>query len=170
MPEAFLPNARDKQLLQWMLSEIRSKVRSGFDELGDFRPSQASASYVAKVPDAGIPALTVGTPDVPGMAECQIYKVVTDSSSYTLVDAGFAEIVFNLAQSVIETRYVSITKDRFGTWIVDTLGVPDIVGTGTAPCDQLAGISLGDLEEELEPDYALTTKDNCLKKTPVVEC
>ena len=154
------------------------KLRSWFDrylvgaESNEYvrRSNQASDVYIAKVPTAGIPALSeAGTGgDSPGSATCQIYKI-DDTGS--LVDAGFSLTVYNLSREPIDSKYVPIYKTKFGKWVAHTeeeFGTGTGTGTGTALCEWL---DIDNIPTTGTPLYILAMDGaGCLYKVLVAEC
>lgn len=88
--------------------------------------STASDVYVARVPAAGIPALTVGTSadrDVASKTVCQIYQIIADDVNGTtpqmmIVDSTTVEVYNVFAVAIAGNSWVPIAKDKFGTWLV----------------------------------------------------
>src|SRR5690242_14079951 len=78
--------------------------------------------YVAKVPEAGIPGMTVaqgtGSPSSAGdpvvsCVECDVYKYVDGN----LLQGGFKYNVCNCnAAAVAGNTWLVIARDKFGTW------------------------------------------------------
>lgn len=142
------------------LREIARNWRSGRPHLGGrstFPPSLPTTQcYIALVPAAGIPALTYGQgplgtgtgsgtiagtgtfeQDVPGSALCDLWQIVPDDDSnfYQLVPITTQkERVFNLTTSKITQQWVTIVRDKFGSWIAQVSGS----GSGAACTPQNA--------------------------------
>jgi hypothetical protein len=77
----------------------------------------APETYVALVPDAGIPALSdiTGTGgDSPGSATCSIFKVDANGD---LVGYGFTKTVYNTSTTAIDDTYVPVTRTKGGKWV-----------------------------------------------------
>lgn len=150
--KAVLMNEHDRFILQRMLDEAKRGVRNTRNRARtehsfvDGVDAQAVDHYIAYV-EGTIPALVgedVGTGTgsvagpggaVPGSALCPIYKVVNG----VLIAAGFQKRVYNITASDISSTWVSITKDKFGTWTANLGGSTTILveitegvtGTGT---------------------------------------
>lgn len=130
-PLLFL-NPDDKNALQQMLTWFKQRrsnlqSRSPQDLLG-----KSSDTYIAiPTTSLGIPALTrpgtaTGTGtfdaadnmDTPGYANCDVYQIVDlGDGSPTIVPLEFDVVVYNLTQSVISQDWVTVTRDRFGSWL-----------------------------------------------------
>lgn len=116
MPDFYLPTEHDKRLLQWVINEVRKRVTPlGVPQLYP-RLMMTSDCYIIKLPDSGIPALD---DDVPGSADCNIYKINDDDSSFILEDTEITIKVFNLYPFIIKGTFARIVKDKYGRWIID---------------------------------------------------
>jgi len=137
---------------------------------------QAPETYIAyPQTSAGIPALSGTTP---GKATCDIWKIVDDD----LIDGGFFKDVYNLSDETITQRYISITRTKFGYWIVEPsggggsvrLGVikayagdntpPTGTGTGSGVCDTKTVID-GLYYVDLYQDSSLTPQADICEVT-----
>lgn len=79
---------------------------------------QAPEVYIALTPTDGIPA-RVGT--TPGSAECVIQHI--DSTGDLAEVASFAQPVYNVSTSAVAgDEYISVKRDKYGTWLADTGG------------------------------------------------
>lgn len=150
-PEAFFLTAEDVATLKFVISEWRGRLRNARHRRGtensfdqDFPSPDV---YIAKPQSGGgIPALTPGAGtgtdagDMPGSALCDIYQLTETG----LVFTGWAELVYNLSDSAISQRWITIKRDKFGSWLAEVssagsslrlgriTGVGDSdVGTGT---------------------------------------
>jgi len=92
--------------------------------------------YIARTPVNGIPALVeapgTGTgselEDLPGFAECDIYRIVasedfgtgTSTDDYKLVPVPhLSRRVFNLSTGAVQgERWVPVVRDKWGSWLV----------------------------------------------------
>lgn len=90
-------------------------------------PPQAPEVYIALVPSGGIPACEgvtgTGGPsflagDVPGYADCGIYRLVNGVIYYTRQ----TKKVYNLSGDVITQQWITVKRDKFGQWFADTGG------------------------------------------------
>lgn len=129
-----------KQLINWWSTQSPSRrVRlSGDDEP---RLHQAPEVYIALPPLAGIPALAyetaVGTGthsgttpypgDIPGSADCEIYKLINGS----IQDAGFIRTVYNLSTQALKYQWFQVQRDKYGNWLA-------VIGGGG--CDTVSAI------------------------------
>jgi hypothetical protein len=89
----------------------------------------SSEVYIALTPESGIPALGVGTAtpgpgDIPGSADCSIYRIAYDGSDFVIeASAAIGRKVYNLSSQAIEgNTWVTISRDKFGVWIVTSIG------------------------------------------------
>lgn len=102
-----------------------------FDE-----PPQAPETYIALVPEDGIPAAE-GDPDFitgtgtgtdlvldyrqgdrPGSATCQIYRIING----VLESCDFTKLVWNLSGSAITQKWMTVVRDKFGNWLAQVGG------------------------------------------------
>ena len=89
--------------------------------------SQASAVFIAKTPDAGIPALVqdtgTGNADEPGAASCDIYRIDSSTDPHSLVAIyNVSKTVYNLSASIITQEWVLIHKTKSGKWVTSPDG------------------------------------------------
>lgn len=132
----FWPNDRDRKLLQWVIDEVRNTSRNRPAVGGGPRPMQPTASsYVALVPDEGIPALVKGeqagtgsgsgsgpSDDKPGHAECEIYHIVqgddfATDQEHVLKKMGHKLTVYNLTSQKISAGWITVTQLKGGKWV-----------------------------------------------------
>lgn len=112
----------DKSILQEIIREKRIRrlnSGAGHGTHAEFNV-MAPEVYVVKIPEGGIPP-RVGVE--PGSAICDIYAVVqTGTLDFELTIAGGSTKVYNLSGVAIleSAAYVKATRDKFGSWIVDT--------------------------------------------------
>lgn len=175
MPDYYLPSEHDKQLLQWVINEVRKRVTDlGTPQMYPVIVTNTDC-YIAKLPDDGIPARS-GT--VPGYASCEIWKIVDDSSSYSLENTGVEAIVFNLAEETLVGNYVPVTRDKFGSWIAGSIGSGESAGTGTC-VGGVGGVTWGEMEivdptavDPDDPGHLLYVDPitGCLKLFPIFPC
>ncbi len=122
------------------VEEIRS-MRRRIDELElrrpNFKPDRDlpnQETYVVRVPDGGIPALSTGSSpnsgtgtgasafgaDLPGQAQCEVYQLAQVDGIGTPVlmpTDGQLVTVNNLTRSPLSAgRWLAITRDKFGDW------------------------------------------------------
>lgn len=183
----FWPNDRDRKLLQWVIDEVRNTSRIRPAVGGGPRPMQPTASsYVALVPEEGIPALTIkgataGSDDKPGSCRCDIYHIVPDATSTDVLRRMGSQIrVYNLTSQKISAGWITVTQLKGGKWVAivgnegtifvkpdqdvsaGMLTAPDNIfskwkGPAAAP-DEDTGV-------DIEGDYAVqdfTTDDYCI--------
>lgn len=89
------------------------------------RPQGSPEVYIAKVPSAGIPALTLvgeagtaGGNDQPGQANCDIYRIDISVDPPELIGVdGLNKTVYNVYQNDITEPYVVIARSKFGRWL-----------------------------------------------------
>lgn len=97
------------------------------EEQVDYLPPEV---YVAITPMGGIPAYSGGTAtgtgtgatddDVPGSAQCKVYRVLGAGPSASMHRVGNLEVlVYNLSQVAVDENIpVLIQRDKFGKWFV----------------------------------------------------
>lgn len=166
--EGFILSPQKKALLERVLAREarRPIIGIGGRSQEPFPSPAATEIYVAYTPESGIPGLDVndtGTAldDVPGMAECDIYKFKNYDPDGTgteleenwyLVPAGFKKRVFNVGTGTIDGgQWVPVAKEKFGQWLATAIpvsatasdliveevdGVPHITGVDTIQIDQ----------------------------------
>lgn len=94
----------------------------------------APETYIALVGESGIPAATgdpyrlsgTGTDstldniegDIPGSAECDIYRIVRGS----LHPVFLRKVVYNLSSSAVSQGWITVVRDKFGSWIAQVGG------------------------------------------------
>ena len=86
---------------------------------------QAPETYIAyPQEEGGIPALTpnLGTAeddyDEPGVATCDIYKIVDVGGTPELQPlSGLEREVYNLSENVVSQEWLTVTRDKFGSWL-----------------------------------------------------
>ncbi len=129
---------------------------------------QSPEVYVARVPQPGIPALTVVNPgeDKVFSRVCDIYRLKYNISDQQMVlhDMGLRHQVYNVSQDVIDSLYAIIRRDKYGNWIaerpVDLTGTGSGTGSGTGQplnqflccaeiCDTTGGQSIGNAEDNI---------------------
>lgn len=143
----------DYVLLLEMLREYR-RERKNLDRPIDETTSQKSPDvFIARVPDAGIPALslvgtagTEGGEDTAGSATCDIYRVATDGS---LEAYERQKEVFNVHSTAVGGDYTVVIKSKSGTYLVPSGAAistcVDDDGTGTGVCCTLVGVDVDSL-------------------------
>lgn len=135
---AFLLSESDKQILQEVINTVRrnrinTPLRGGrvLDE-----GHQAPETYLINPqPGGGIPVVTRGTPDTPGSALCDVFRI--DRATGDLVQVtGLQRLVYNATETAIlktdtsgDKVYTKATKDKFGDWYAEPPGT----GQGTQP-------------------------------------
>lgn len=181
MTKYFLPSEQDKIVLEWMYEQLKRRVLNNPILPEEVRNHNSTDCYVAKLPDDGIPALSYngGINSGPGYADCDIYKIIEDSSSYVLIEAGFQEKVFNISDSAITGNYAKITRDKYGMWIVGAAAGEGVeAGTGTC-VSSIGGVGWEDMEivdpSLLDPDdpghlLYVDPITGCLKLFPIFPC
>lgn len=174
MPDFFLSEESYRRLM-----EIADRFdREGSSKQQRGRPNGRASTLVAKVPPSGIPPLTLGSPDTPGAAYCEIYRLVTVGTSgggEAEVEAmGFSDWVFNLSTSRIESRYTLIHENRGGEisgFVAINNGLEEQTGTGTFCVVEIDGNRFDELHTETNPSYVIGIDANgCLVKVPVGVC
>lgn len=78
---------------------------------------QAPEVYIAIVPTGGLDGRTGTTP---GSAQCNIHRIVAGALEEV---PSFTETIYNISESAIgEDQYISVKRDKYGTWLADTGG------------------------------------------------
>lgn len=91
-------------------------------------------NYLVLTPAGGIPALTYGAnvgtstiaalDDVPGYADCRVYKIVHTGLNPTVIYQGFSIRVYNTMELLIPGgRWVTAIRDTYGLWAVPNNGL-----------------------------------------------
>lgn len=120
----------DAKIVNEVISDYRRRNRATASPLEAEREAEMDDMftpevYVAKIPEAGIPALTEdGGSPVPGTATCDIYKVISSMVGTTLVGAEFDKPVYNVSAQSIETTsengdYKIVWRDKYGHWVTE---------------------------------------------------
>ena len=163
-----------RAMSNWFLKQPRNQLTADFEQGNAPVPT-----YVAKVPTAGIPPLAEATGtggDVPGSAECSIYKIHEDG---TLVDMGITRIIYNISTDWIEKTYTLVERLGSGKWVTEGDDAPADYGTGTNTgtgtddnCHlSIAGVTLSTLPVDSSPQYALgIDSSGCLVLIPIGSC
>jgi hypothetical protein len=102
----------------------------------DVQEQQGPEMYMVLAPSDGIPEVTLGMmgqPDVPGSADCKVYRVATISGDDKLckVSDDWVITVFNATPNKLK-GYVAAWRDKFGTWW--GLPMPDPLKTIPVVC------------------------------------
>lgn len=116
--------AANQNLLQ---SSQRPLTNNQFRDGDD---SMAPEVYIALVPAAGIPGLDSATSgsgsdnpptegDRPGSASCNIYKII-DGQLRPI--PGLTRTVYNLSESTIDSDWITVQREKFGTWLASVGG------------------------------------------------
>lgn len=154
MADGYLLNQADRDDVGMMLAWFRRRFgndskRPPFDpDAGQFG---ASDVYIVRVPDDGIPALTVegdeagtgtgtevgtgtGTDaagDLPGSAECDVYQILRGDTGRMSVSQAVPVTVYNISTTALnatDTPYALAVKDKAGTFVL--VGAGGSVGDG----------------------------------------
>lgn len=78
---------------------------------------QAADVYVALTPAGGISARSGTTP---GEADCDIYKVIKEAGTPTLVPGGSSlfKTVYNHSSTAVDgSTYIAVARDKYGAWV-----------------------------------------------------
>lgn len=114
-------------LLRQMAADYR-KERRFQPRFTEDQDDQATEVHVAKTPADGIPARTLledGGAE-PGYADCNVYRVVTDSEGNPILSEVYRleKRVYNVSSTAIAPdTWVAVHKDKWGIWLVSTPGV-----------------------------------------------
>jgi len=90
--------------------------RTGIDPLGINEDHQSPETYIAYPQTAdGIPAMSGTTP---GSALCDIYRVIESNGVKVLNKLpGLSRLVYNTSTADISQQYITVQRDKFGTWL-----------------------------------------------------
>ncbi len=129
MPLYFLSD-NDINILQGVIDAVKSgRINTPSrppheHSFSDREDHQSPETYIAFPQDEnGIPALTPATGtapddyDEPGVATCDIYKIVIKGSTPLLQPIGIDKEVYNLSGNVIPQDWLAVTRDKFGQWL-----------------------------------------------------
>jgi hypothetical protein len=138
--KAFFFTEESVEQLRKQFEEQRKSIQRHYSRPEDIHYPQVSATqYIARTPDGGIPALiedpSANHADRPGSAECEVYSVFNREDVPELVSLDFRVLVFNIEHAPVGgNRWVRISKDSFGNWIVQLPRTfPTHSDTGTGP-------------------------------------
>lgn len=124
---------QERDILREMVKEYRGRRHNTPTRAQTADSSQAPEVYIAKVPSAGIPALTVVSGTIqPGSVLCSLYNV----NNYNFLDSGgpqtlsamlagstaIQKLVFNLGASAIaggSNVFIPVVRDKWGSWIAN---------------------------------------------------
>ena len=130
-------------ILREMVKEYKNRKHSNPVTNTPNQTYYAPEVYIAYPPSGGIPALeraadtgtlvpgtASGDFDRPGSAECSIYRIVAsvDGIEELIPVDGITRIVYNITTSTIPQDWISVKRDKWGSWLADT------GGTGSAAC------------------------------------
>ncbi len=156
MAEAFILSKKDRDLLADMVRrEVNERInkpsKSTRESRWEDESHQAPEIYVARVPQPGIPALTVVNPgwDKIFSRVCDIHQLERTSTSndqMVLKPMEISEPVFNVSQDIVDSLYVIIYREKGGRWVasrpVDFTGTGSGTGSGTGQPGGGAGPSV----------------------------
>jgi hypothetical protein len=133
-PDGFVLNEKGKKLLEVTILKLLKQYVSppnrsaGPHGIAEHEEMPAPEMYVALTPIGGIPALvqassTPGEGDEPGVADCQIYKIVKGADDFLEEVANVTKPVYNLnGEEIAGETWVLVQRDKFGTWFAITGG------------------------------------------------
>jgi hypothetical protein len=148
--KAFLLNESDRKVLARLISEEAHRLRrepanpdGGRADHEEMFPPEV---YVVLTPSGGIPALAegadtgtaAGAGDLPGFADCSIYKVVTTNPPQLSPVSGLSRRVYNLSFSNFPgNAWALAVRDKFGNWFLMGPVEEPFTGTGTGTCSTM---------------------------------
>jgi hypothetical protein len=138
--EAFFLKDSDRKVLMSLIDEAKRRPRNTTGRPRDSRIDDeempAPEVYVALTPPDGIPALQgdsgsqtgtgtgTGQPgpgDIPGHADCAIYRKLDLDGDPVLEPMGITRDVYNVATVAVSgNTWVLIERDKLGTWWANT--------------------------------------------------
>lgn len=121
----FLPTGDDKRILDELVRQAKTRRENTPSQIPSSEIEddiQSPDTYIALPPVGGIPALTraafnEAAGDIPGSADCDIYRIDRVSGELVKV-SSFLEKVYSLNHSAILVEWILITKTKFGLWVV----------------------------------------------------
>lgn len=133
MADGYLLNEHDLKVIKELLALVKRMPKAhplrAAEHVDDYPCSDV---YVALVPIAGIPAMTLGstgtsTDDVPGSATCEIWRILLVAGTPHMIPTGFSAKVYNFSTTDVpggyhDSGWVPIAKDKFGFWIITNSG------------------------------------------------
>lgn len=185
MPNVPYLSDEDVRALRELARQVRSRPmtlnRPPHTDPEEFTPEQ----YLARSPSTGIPALSAGPgtgtgDDLPGSAECSIYRPVGDPVD-DVIPMGFSHRVLNFARARVDPNiWIIIARDKPGYWYIigaaDGVGLDFGTGTGThvggACRESLGGLPLDTIPGFVEGAVQLLGHDanGCLRWYDVGQC
>lgn len=125
MADGYVLSEKDKNILEDLHRKFNGMQKDVHARpVPDNRPFPNTDCYVAYTPVGGIPALsstTTGTADdVPGCAECQIYKFRDPLDTTPDLDmiVGLNKNVFNLSGVAIAgNKWILVIREKSGAWV-----------------------------------------------------
>lgn len=123
MAKIFALTEAETLLLREMARDFRSrKTNKPIAEAAEWgktygEDSQSPETFIAKPLSSTIPALDENgtTADATaGEGECEIYQIVNS----VLEPTGITKTVYNLSERAFRQKFIIITRDKFGKWIV----------------------------------------------------
>lgn len=139
-----------KELVAWRKGQNVPQIR-----VSERDPEiPAPEVYLAKPPSTGIPALqrTASTPssgDIPGVAECQIFRIYDLGTGTPVMEESSAsdKRVFNYSTSEIsgEHEWISIIRTKDGKWVAVSSNPSSIFATPVSGVCSCSCIDNGDI-------------------------
>lgn len=133
----------EAMILKQVVKEFRNKRKNNPTTNTFQQIHYAPEVYIAYPPSGGIPPLeraadtgtsvpgtAAGDYDRPGSAECDIYRIIKDANDIPelLPVTDVSRTVYNLTTTRISQDWISIKRDKWGSWLADT------GGSGTTVC------------------------------------
>jgi hypothetical protein len=139
---------RDASLLRGVLDRIRrdppektAGLLNAITPDSDYLPPE---KYLGKTPAGGIPGINGS---VLGYAECDVYRCLDGGATEA---TGSTKTVYNSGPAVEGRKFVSIERDKYGTWHVGTAGsslaVESLTALGNVTSGPVTGISVLDFD------------------------
>jgi hypothetical protein len=126
---AYVLNKDDLDKLKETMAYVDS-IRRNKSRSQDSYDSEAPDLYIARVPAAGIAALTTGTTadkDKASKTVCQVYQIIADEVNGTtpemmIVNDTTIDVYNVFAVAITGNSWVPVSKDKYGMWVVT--GIP----------------------------------------------
>ncbi len=127
MPDGYILSDKDKEVLKKWVEENKHLFSNTSGRPAVPEPDGVTIDiHVARTPTGGIPALTEASgtaiDDVPGSAECEIYRLITNDTGTKRLSTTpvYKKTVYNISTTAIPAAvWVLIKRDKFGEWYAE---------------------------------------------------
>lgn len=164
MSAGYILTEHDLKVIKEFLDVVKKQKQTPLRHQALESDYPSTDAYVALVPIGGIPAITLGslgtsTDDIPGQADCQIWRILVNSTSVPhMIPTGLTITVYNFGAAISSSSVWSpVVKDKFGFWIVPFAGGSQALAVvsvaGNVPVESFSNVNL----IEVDKDTGLTT-------------